>query len=180
MNTLEKISAAYYWIGAQDKRARLKKWGVRQRYISQFAFLLAVSCLASGCVNRMSANWDPSDELTNTTSFYVKKLGPDQRGINKLISDKLADMGYKATTGLDVNTPSSVDIVVDYADKWMWDITMYMVELTITFRSPKTDAPLGSGNSYHTSLTRKTPKEMVEEVLTNIFNKAKGIKPTNN
>ena len=67
-----------------------------------------------------------------------------------------------------------MDIAVDYADKWMWDITMYMKELTITFRDPKTNVPLGSGNSFHGSLTRKSPKEMVDEVLTNIFNKAKG------
>jgi len=28
---------------------------------------------------------------------------------------------------------------------------------------------MASGNSYHTSLTRKSPEEMVNEVLTNIF-----------
>ena len=137
-------------------------------------FLLIVIFLISGCVNRFSAKWVPSASLTNTTSFYVIKLGPDGRGINKLISDKLVYMGHKSTTGLGVDIPSNVDIVVDYADKWMWDITMYMLELTITFRDPKTDVPLGSGNSYHTSLTRKSPQEMVDEVLTNIFNKAKG------
>jgi len=137
-------------------------------------FLLIVIFLISGCVNRFSANWAPSASLTNTTSFYVIKLGPDGRGINKLISDKLVYMGHKSTTGLGVDIQSNVDIVVDYADKWMWDLTMYMLELTITFRDPKTDVPLGSGNSYHTSLSRKSPQEMVDEVLTNIFKKAKG------
>jgi hypothetical protein len=32
---------------------------------------------------------------------------------------------------------------------------------------------LAVGNSYHTSLTRKSPEEMVDEVLTNIFNASK-------
>ena len=143
-------------------------------HIHKLFFLLIVIFLISGCVNRFSAKWAPSASLTNTASFYVIKLGPDGRGINKLISDKLVYMGYKSTTGLGVDIQSNVDIVVDYADKWMWDITMYMLELTITFRDPKTDVPLGSGNSYHTSLTRKSPQEMVDEVLTNIFKKAKG------
>jgi len=143
-------------------------------HIHKLFFLLIVIFLISGCVNRFSAKWVPSASLTNTTSFYVIKLGPDGRGINKLISDKLVYMGHKSTTGLGVDIPSNVDIVVDYADKWMWDITMYMLELTITFRDPKTDVPLGSGNSYHTSLTRKSPQEMVDEVLTNIFKKSKG------
>jgi hypothetical protein len=51
----------------------------------------------------------------------------------------------------------------------MWDITMYMLELTITMSDAKTDFTLASGNSYHTSLTRKSPEEMVAEVLGNIF-----------
>jgi hypothetical protein len=76
-------------------------------------------------------------------------------------------MGYTVSTGDD--TPSSVDVVVTYKDKWMWDITMYMIELTVTIRDSKTNFPLASGNSYHTSLTRKSPEEMVSEVIDNIF-----------
>jgi hypothetical protein len=51
---------------------------------------------------------------------------------------------------------------------------MYMLELTVVMRDPATDFPLATGNSLHTSLTRKSPKEMVEEVTTNIY---KGVKP---
>lgn len=47
---------------------------------------------------------------------------------------------------------------------------MYMIELTISFREPGTDYPLAEGNSYRTSLTRKPPDEMVDEILTNVFN----------
>jgi hypothetical protein len=52
----------------------------------------------------------------------------------------------------------------------MWDITIYLLELTVTFREPANLQPLAVGNSYHTSLTRKSPDEMVDEVLTNILN----------
>ena len=50
---------------------------------------------------------------------------------------------------------------------------MYMLELTVTMREPKTDYPLATGNSYHTSLTRKSPAEMVDEVINNIMNEGK-------
>jgi hypothetical protein len=43
-----------------------------------------------------------------------------------------------------------------------------MIELTVNFRDPKTNFPLATGNSLHTSLTRKSPDAMVEEVLANI------------
>ena len=50
--------------------------------------------------------------------------------------------------------PARVDALVTYADKWMWDITMYMLELTDHRARPEdriTRSP--TGNSYHTSLT---------------------------
>jgi hypothetical protein len=46
---------------------------------------------------------------------------------------------------------------------------MYMLDLTIVVRDPKTDFPFATGNSRHTSLTRKSPQEMVDEVTGNIF-----------
>jgi hypothetical protein len=55
----------------------------------------------------------------------------------------------------------------------MWDMTMYMIELTITIRNPANNYPLATGNSYHTSLSRKSPPEMVDEVMANIFNEGR-------
>lgn len=39
----------------------------------------------------------------------------------------------------------------------MWDITLYLLELTVKLRDPSNDFPLAVGNSFHTSLTRKSP-----------------------
>lgn len=103
--------------------------------------------------------------------MYVKKL-PEDEANNVLIADKLRSKGITVTTGTEA-PPSGVDAVVTYVDKWMWDITMYMLELTITIRDPKTDFPMATGNSYHTSLTRLSPKEMVNEVIENIYKEAK-------
>ena len=139
------------------------------------ACALAIGMLfASGCaVNRATATVSPGTHLDQSKRFYVVKLGPDERGIHELIATRLNKMGYRAQAGLEPNRPSDTDIVVTYKDKWMWDITMYMIELTITMRDPQSDFPLASGNSLHTSLTRKSPEEMVDEVLNNIFEKQK-------
>lgn len=104
--------------------------------------------------------------------MYVKKIPEDGRGINMLIADKLRSKGITVTTGTEPPV-SNVEAVVTYIDKWMWDITMYMLELTITIRDPKTDFPIASGNSFHTSLTRLSPKDMVNEVIENIYKGAK-------
>jgi hypothetical protein len=137
------------------------------------AVLGLITSITSGCaVNRATGSVDPSTNLSSLKTMYVKKIPADDGGTNELIADKLRSKGVTVTTGVEP-APSNVDAVVTYIDKWMWDITMYMLELTITIRDPKTDFPLASGNSYHTSLTRLSPKEMVNEVVDNIYKGAK-------
>lgn len=137
-----------------------------------FAILGLVATLTSGCaVNRATANVDPSANLATLKTMYVKKIPADDSTYN-LIADKLRSKGVTVTTGTDA-PPAGVDAVVTYIDKWMWDITMYMLELTIVIREPQSDFPLATGNSFHTSLTRLSPQEMVNEVVDNIYKGAK-------
>lgn len=136
------------------------------------ATLCLITTITTGCaVNRASGSVDPSANLSAMKTMYVKKIPADE-ATNILIADKLRSKGITVTTGTEA-APGNVDAVVTYIDKWMWDITMYMLELTITIRDPKTDFPLATGNSYHTSLTRLSPKEMVNEVVDNIYKGAK-------
>lgn len=141
----------------------------KNKFMSTFAVVGAL-LLTSGCaVNRTSASLTPGSELTNLKTVYVARLPEDGRHINELIKANLAKRGYTVTTGSEQKPSYKVDTVLTYADKWMWDITMYMLELTITLRDPNNSFPLAVGNSYHTSLTRKSPEEMVDEVVANIL-----------
>ena len=136
------------------------------------SLLALVGALTTGCaVNRATATVDPAAKLDTLKTMHVTKLPQDGRNIDALIADKLRTRGYTVTTG--AQPPARVDAVVTYMDKWMWDITMYMLELTVTVRDPKTDYPLATGNSFHTSLTRKSPAEMVDEVISNILKEGK-------
>ncbi len=128
--------------------------------------------LTTGCaVNRATATVDPSVDLQALKTLYVVQEPQDERGVGKLIADKFRALGFDTHHG--EKAAGKVDAVVTYVDKWWWDITMYLLELTITIRDPTTEFPLASGNSMHTSLTRKSPTEMVDEVVTNIMNKGK-------
>ena len=137
-----------------------------ENYKSRFIIaLLAVLVLLHGCaINRATSNIDPTTDLSSLKIFHVRKNIADTRGTNAIIEDKLAERGFRVS-----EAETGVDATITYVDKWFWDITFYMLELTITVRDPKTDFPLASGNSYHTSLSRKSPEGMVDEVLTNIF-----------
>ncbi|MDH3547717.1 MAG: hypothetical protein OEQ16_00035 [Gammaproteobacteria bacterium] len=132
--------------------------------------IVGVSISLAGCaINRATGTFDPGQDIVNSDVFYVERFNPDNRELHKLIADNLSTRGYKATFGEEGSAPDDATIVVTYVDKWMWDITMYLIELTITLRDPESGAAIGSGNSYHTSLSRLSPEQMVDEVLTNIL-----------
>jgi hypothetical protein len=140
--------------------------------VSRLVLLLVVASFSTGCaVNRATATVDPSANLGAIKTMHVIKLPNDDGIVKDLVVNKFQSKGYSVTSGTD--KPANVDAWVTYLDKWMWDFTMYMLELTITVRDPKTDFPLASGNSFHTSLTRKSPTEMVDEVVDNIYSKVK-------
>jgi hypothetical protein len=146
-----------------------------KRVIRLLFAAVAVSIFASGCaVNRATATVDPSANLDKLRVVQVKKLEGEDGTIQKLIAGNLRKRGMEVTE--DGKTPEKLDAVVTYADKWMWDFTMYLLELTVTIREPKSDFPLATGNSFHTSLTRLSPPEMVDEVIGNIFKESEKAK----
>lgn len=144
--------------------------------LTPILLILGALLLSSGCaINRATALQTPGTDMSKVKAFYVVKSPEDKREVDKLIKDQLVKMGFTATSGPEMPPPYKADAVVTYKDKWWWDITMFMLELTITLRNPTNNFPMAVGNSFHTSLTRKSPEEMVEEVLTNIFNSPKQV-----
>jgi len=131
------------------------------------AAALGVTALAGCAINRATANADDALRWDTIKTLHVKQLEGEDGSTKRLIADRLRASGFTVTA--DPEAMGQPDAVVTYVDKWMWDLTMYMIELTITLRDAKTDAMLATGNSYHTSLTRKSQQEMVDEVLGNIL-----------
>ena len=138
----------------------------RATAISGIVLLLA----QLGCATTtLDADVDPSTNLDALERFVVVKFGPDNRGIEDLIAQALVERG-KSAVAVDARPdPVDADVVVTYQDKWMWDFTMYMIELRVVLRDPETDYVLATGTSYRTSLARKTPLEMAREVVGEIF-----------
>lgn len=135
------------------------------------SFLILVAALLAGGCASMSSNTAPGADLSRVKKIYVVHLVPDERGVNRVIADRLNLMGYQATTGEANAVPEGIDATLTYQDKWMWDITMYMIQLTVQLREPKTDIALATANSYRPSLQRKSPEGMAEEVLNQLLKK---------
>lgn len=132
--------------------------------------LVAIMMVSTGCSSvNISADVAPNADLAGLKTFYVV-IGPDvDEDVGGLISEKLVAMGRESTAGRDAKPPTDVDAIVTYMDRWMWDITMYMLELTVEISSGEDGSIIASGHSYRTSLARKSPEHMVGEVLDEIF-----------
>ena len=142
------------------------------RRLLRLAAAAVLLAAMTGCaVNKATANVDASARLDTVKTLHVKTYEKDEHSTEKLLADNLRKRGYQVTEG--AQAAGSPDAVVTYVDKWFWDITMYMLELTVQIRDPKTDYPLATGYSVHTSLTRKSPAEMVDEVIGNIMKEGK-------
>ncbi|MEA3643937.1 MAG: hypothetical protein VBE63_29020 [Lamprobacter sp.] len=138
--------------------------------VSYLRMMLVIAVLMlSGCASSLEAEKIPGVDLADLDSFYVRKLPADGRGVERLIADELTMMGKRATSGAEQQPPYQVDAIVTYQDKWMWDITMYMINLSIQVRDAENDLVLARGNSMRSSLARKSPEDMVKEVLVQIF-----------
>jgi hypothetical protein len=126
--------------------------------------LLSAMLLLVGCatVNSVKA---PDADLTKLKTYYVARLPADERGIEKLIASRLESMGHPSTSGDAQTPPAKVDAVLTYQDRWMWDITMYMIRLDIQIRDGQSGAILATGQVMRPSMQRKSPEGMVEEVL---------------
>ena len=130
--------------------------------------MLLAALLLTACATSNSAH-APDADLHKLKTFYVARLPADERGIEKLISTRLNVMGYQCTSGDAQTPPSRVDAIVTYQDRWMWDITMYMIKLDIQLHDGATGAVLANGEVTRPSLQRKSPEGMVEETLGVVF-----------
>ena len=141
--------------------------------------LLLISGLQGCAINRDSASVTPERDVSTLKKLLVVTSAADERGTDRIIANAFTKLGFEASVGSDGATRKDIDAVVTYRAGWDWDLTPYLRELTIFIREPQGDALLAVGNSYHTSLTRKSADEMTMEVLTNILQASKKANKTN-
>jgi len=134
-------------------------------------FHLVIVFLISGCATNLTSKIAQDTNLSELGKIFVVHFEPDKRELNRIIADQLTLMGYPAITGEKDVIPEDVDTLVTYIDNWQWDISNYMIKINIQFRDRKTEKIIAIGESYRTSLVRKTPKEMIQETLEEIFKK---------
>jgi hypothetical protein len=121
---------------------------------------------------KLSSRITPNTDFNQYESYYVVRHDKDTRHIDEIIRDEMIPLGLKKTQSGTIGLkPPNVDVIVTYEDRWAWDMTTYMLSLTIDFRDARSNVLLATGQSYRPSLVRKSPREMAREVLESIMKK---------
>lgn len=131
--------------------------------------LVAAAAALSSCSWNGSATVMPGADIVERTHYHVRQSPQDDSNVGGFIAEWLRIRGYEVSVGLLEPTPTDADVLVVYEDRWTWDMVPYLLTLRIDFRDPQTNVLLATGQSYRTSLVRKTPEGMVNEVLGEIY-----------
>jgi hypothetical protein len=134
----------------------------------KFLGVVFVTLSLAACAS-VQATKAPTADLSKIKTIYVQKLEGDGYNVYQVITAQLNARGFKAATGASADPPEPVDAIVTYVDRWMWDLTMYMIRLNLQVRDGKTRTILANAESYRPSLERRSTEEMVAETLDAIF-----------
>ena len=142
-------------------------------HLLKIATSMALVLFLSNCsIHENTRQLSPSFSeagVTKLRTFYVRKHADDDYKLGEEIAAQLQQMGYRATSGTAQSPPGHVDAVVSYMDRWIWDMTMYMLSLDVQLREPGSDTILATAKTVRSSLVRKSQQEMVRETLTKLL-----------
>jgi len=150
------------YFSAQSSATHIvRKDEMHMKYILAFAFMVFT---LTGCIANLESKRPAGTDLSNLRTFYIQKLPEEGRGVERMLADRLSQMGYVASYGID-GPATPVDAIITYKDDWWWDLSWYLLQLDIQIRDPQTKLILATGHSKRTSLVRKSSDEIVEDVL---------------
>ena len=125
-------------------------------------------CGTSGAHHNTTAL--PGSRVAALETFYVVHRDGDPRNIEEDIAKQLRDLGLRATTGAAPPAdPGRYDAIVTYIDRYMWDISMYCIQLSIYIEDTRTGFITATGSSWRPSIVRKTPAGHAKLLLTELF-----------
>ena len=141
--------------------------------VIKYLLVLGALFAMAGCSTRLEATMAPGKTLNRDLgNIYVEHFSPDKRNLNYIIADKLTLLGYPASP-LDSNdTPDKANMIITYIDNWQWDITNYLIKIKIDFRDAESKQLVITGESFRTSLARKSPEFMIQEALEKMLQEA--------
>jgi hypothetical protein len=136
-----------------------------------FALLLIAAALFTAC-STVATHKDAKTDFGKYHHIFVEARLGDDHGLDEIIVRELQAMGYHASSGPLTMKPDDVDVLIFYQDRWAWDFKTYMIEFSLSVHDARKDQILADGSSSHQSVFKKSPADMIHEVLVGIFKRS--------
>lgn len=130
--------------------------------------LTLVLLLATGC-SSMSSYLETGVNISNYKHLYVEHKLADARGVDTLIAQDFRNRGYDISYGPLTLMPRQTDAIISYDDRWDWDFTYYLLQLTVTIRDARTGRTVANVKDIRPSISGKTPVQMIHESVSKIL-----------
>jgi hypothetical protein len=130
--------------------------------------LVTLLLLFTGC-SSVDSHFDITRDVRGFHHVFVRTASNDSNNVDQLIAQELRRLGYDASSGARTMIPDNAEIVIDYEGQWDWDFRTYMIRLSLTVRSVRTDEKLAGGQIFHPGVTNKSAAELVRLALGPIF-----------
>ena len=135
------------------------------------SLLLLFGLMMAGCTAvRTHVEKDRTLHLAACRRFFVLVNLNDNHGIAPSIIRALKARGFEADSGPITMLPDTAQVVIVYDDKWAWDFSSHMVQLTLGVQDPKEVRPFATA-SYQKNVALSTQvddvvSQLVGELLT--------------
>lgn len=132
----------------------------------------AVLIISTSCSTVEPARIYNKEKLASAKTAYVVHPEGSGRDMEKFITKAVRKNGINTTTGRQEKIPKTTDLRIDYTDRWMWDLVMYLRALDVQVRDASNGELLASGN-FHQGFMHSfpDPETKAQEVVDSIFQK---------
>ncbi len=129
----------------------------------------AVSALVAGCSASVTGFVVPGERLEPGGAYYIVFTERDDHGLHELLRKELSYYRPDTSSGFADRMPAETDYLVEYDAQWQWDITWYLLVLSVRIYDPATRLMIATASSTRTSGARTAPDKMVAEALAELF-----------
>lgn len=111
----------------------------------------------------------PGEALAPSGSYYIVFSENDERALHELLREGMIARELDASSGFADRVPADATYVVEYGSQWQWDVTWYLLHLSVRVYEPDERLLIASAHSERTSLVRRPAEEVVAETLNALF-----------
>ena len=132
--------------------------------------VLCASLLLAACATTDVGSYIvPGETLEPSGSYYIIFSETDDRALHEMLRTAMIARGLDASTGFADRVPPDATYVVEYGSQWQWDLTWYLLHLSVRVYEPDERLLIAAAHSERTSLVRRPAGEVVAETLNELF-----------